>query len=127
MQDRYGISILMKLSVDFSDLRPHRFKHKFNCISPMCKCQLEEETTEHYLAGCTIFQFHRSNLHNSISMIINSDATSFSDSHLNSVLLYGGTAYNMITNKLILKASIKFIKVSKRFKVLEAFSDTMVP
>ena len=34
--DIFGIRLLTKLRVEFSDLRDHRFNHAFNCYSPMC-------------------------------------------------------------------------------------------
>ena len=46
ISDKYGVRLLFKLRVDFSDLRRHRFDHKFNCLSPICKCNQEDESTE---------------------------------------------------------------------------------
>ena len=47
------------------------------------------------------------------------------DGHLDNLLMYGSIAYNKITNKLILEETIKFIKDTRRFKVLEAFSENL--
>ena len=47
--DKKGTALLTKLRIDFSDLRAHRFKHKFNCPSPFCKCKLGDETNLHCL------------------------------------------------------------------------------
>ena len=110
LQDKYGISLLFKLRVDFSDLRSHRYNHKFNCNSPICKCLIEDETSEHYLTRCPQFQVQRGNLLNSISRILNNDVTILPDAHLHNLLMYGSIAYNKITNKLILEETIKFIK-----------------
>ena len=45
--DISGIKLLTKLSVEFSDPRSHRFSHHFNCASPICSCNLEEEDNCH--------------------------------------------------------------------------------
>ena len=66
IEDRYGISLLLKMRVDFSDLRKHRFKHNFNCLSPICKCNVEEESTEHFLLRCPLYTGNRKVLLSSI-------------------------------------------------------------
>ena len=63
--------MLTRLRVDFSDLRLHRFNHSFNCISPMCKCGSEEESSEHFLLRCPRFSNQRITLMSSISVAIN--------------------------------------------------------
>jgi len=50
VRDRYGISLLTKIRVEFSDLRDHRFNHNFNCTNPVCKCDDDIESTEHFFA-----------------------------------------------------------------------------
>ena len=123
ISDRYGTSILMKLRVDFSDLRDHRFNHGFrNCPSASCRCVREDETTEHYFARCHLFLIPREHLVGSISNILNNDISILPHDHFTNLLLYGSTAYNGITNKLILEATIRYIKSTQRFIKLEAFS-----
>ena len=36
IRDIFGIKLLTKIRVGFSDLRDHRFNHNFNCDSPVC-------------------------------------------------------------------------------------------
>ena len=36
--DKFGIKLLTKIRVDFSDLSVHRFNHNFNCESPTGFC-----------------------------------------------------------------------------------------
>ena len=45
INDPYGIRLLTKIRVDFSDLRDHRFNHNFNCESPICSCRIDNETS----------------------------------------------------------------------------------
>ena len=121
--DRAGTSILMKLRVDFSDLRDHRFNHGFrNCPSPTCRCGCEDETTEHFLARCSLFTEHRASLLGTISNLFNNDISILPHNHLTDILLFGSAVYNDITNKLILESTIRYIKCTKRFAKLEAFT-----
>ena len=119
--DIYGLKLLTRLRVDFSDLREHRFNHKFNCPDPTCACGLETETTEHYLLRCPRFASMRTALLSSIAEIINPGILHLPHAHLTEVFLFGSNAYNEISNRLILEASIRFIKTSLRFKSIEAF------
>ena len=121
--DRYGLKLLSCLRVDFSDLRVHRFNHNFNCTDPTCKCGFEEESTDHYLLRCPRFSLSRAALLGRVSDAVNPEILNLPHDHLSQVLLSGSRAYNEITNKLIVEATIRFIKESKRFKILEAFSE----
>ena len=119
--DKFGIRMLTKLRVDFSDLRAHRFNHRLNCISPLCKCLTNDETVEHFFVRCPLFLSQRKILLDSLNDILNNDTSALPDDHLTKILLYGSTSFNSITNKLILEASILYIKKTKRFTKLEAF------
>ena len=46
-----GVRLLTRLRVEFSDLREHRFRHNFQCSSPMCFCQTGIEHNKHF--SCT--------------------------------------------------------------------------
>ena len=121
VDDRYGLKRLTQLRVDFSDLREHRFSHNFNCPSPICKCGLDEETTEHYFLRCHLHSRHRILLLRSLSDIVKNDISVLPSHHLCEILLYGSKVYNDVSNMLILQSSIRFIRSTKRFDILEAF------
>ena len=116
------MKLLTQIRVDFSDLRDHRFDHKFNCTSPLCSCGMEDETSTHFLLCCPRYQALRCTYLGKISQIINSDITILPNDHLTNLLLYGSNAYNNISNDLILNETIYFIFKTKRFKKFEAFS-----
>ena len=123
IRDRYGVSLLTQLRLGLSDLRFHRCSHGFkNCSSALCACIIADETNEHYLTSCPIHNRHRATLMSSISDITKTDIRQFPNATLTKLLLYGSNDYDELTNKLILEATIKFMKKSKRFKVLEAFA-----
>ena len=121
-RNKYGMSRLTQIRVDFSDLRDHRYNHKFNCRSPTCSCGIEDETTTHYLLCCPRYHNLRQTYLSKISEITNSDVSVLPKDHLTDLLLYGSKAYNNISNELILTETILFIYKSERFKHLEAFS-----
>ena len=51
IHDIQGIRLLARIRVHFSDLREHKFRHKFQCSSPICLCQTSIENNEHF--SCT--------------------------------------------------------------------------
>ena len=120
--NRQGMRRLTQIRVDFSDLRDHRFNHRFNCPSPKCTCGIEDETTSHFLLCCPRFTNIRPLYLSKISQITNSDVSILPVDHLTDLLLYGSKAFNAITNELILTETIIYIYKSERFKHLEASS-----
>ena len=120
ISDRYGLKLLTRLRVEHSDLRAHRFEKHFNCPDPVCACGLENETVEHYLLRCPLFNGPRTVLLEKMNDIFQTNVLSNID-NLSNILLYGDPNSTESKNKMILLASIHFIKSSKRFKTLEAF------
>ena len=113
----------MRLRDDFSDLRVHRFNHNFNCTSSItCKCRVEDESTEHYLLRCPLYVAQRTDLLSSITDIVKNDFTVLPHDFVTRIVLYGSCSFNDIANKMILESTIRYIKRTKRFEVLEAFS-----
>ena len=120
--DKVGIRRLAQLRVGLSDLRDHRNNHHFiNCPSATCACTHGSETTKHFLLECSRFTTQRNVLMTSLSRISSNVDLSVSQS-LCDLLLYGSKAYSFYANTDILNATITFIKSSKRFDTLEAFS-----
>ncbi|MCH2390413.1 MAG: reverse transcriptase family protein, partial [Nitrospinales bacterium] len=123
IQDKFGVRLLTKIRVDCSDLRDHRFNHGFvNCPSPLCRCGLADETSEHFLTRCPNYSVQRATLLRTASGILHNDISVLPDSHLADLFLFGSRMYNSITNKLLLESTIHYIKSTKRFSKLEAFT-----
>ena len=125
IHDIKGTKPLTKLRVEFSDLRSHRFKHNFNCSSPLCSCRLEEEVNSHCFIRCTRYQHIRIILLSNILRIIGSDISILPREYLSNIILYGSNVYNKITNKLIPIETLEYIIKSECFIVLEAFHDNL--
>jgi len=123
VNDKNGIKILTKLRVEFSDLRAHRFRHNFNCLSPICRCEVEDESNIHYLTVCDVFSEQRINLFASVSGLI-PNFNSLSNEEITQYLLYGIKSLKDERNMKILKETISFIVATKRFDKLEAFNET---
>ena len=119
--DSYGIKLLTKIRVSFSDLRDHRYDHKFNCDNPTCLCGLEDETAVHFFLCCPRFDQLRIAYLGKVSEIVGSDVTVLPNDHLMHILMYGSNVYNGVSNEAIIIETIQFIKKSERFKKLEAF------
>ena len=122
IRDSFGIKLVTKIRVEFSDLRDHRYNHNFNCESPTCSCGIEDETSVHFFLCCPRFLAPRTTLLSKISEIMASDISVLPNEHLNYILLYGSNVLNCVTNKLIIAQTILYIKQTGRFKTLEAFS-----
>ena len=113
--DPVGIKFLTRLRLDFSHLNEHRFRHNFkNCLNPLCSCSLEIEDTLHYLLHCRHFSVHRRDLMNSVKSVFN-NFESLPDNAKKDVLLYGDSLLDHNQNKIIIQATINYIKVSERF------------
>ena len=113
--DLVGIKFLTRLRLDFSHLNEHRFCHNFkNCLNPLCSCSLEIEDTLHYLLHCRHFSVHRRDLMNSVKSVFN-NFESLPDNAKKDVLLYGDSLLDHNQNKIIIQATINYIKVSERF------------
>ena len=42
--------------IGMSHLREHKFKHNFqDCLNPICSCDLDIESTSHFLPHCPTF------------------------------------------------------------------------
>ena len=101
------------MRVNFSDLKAHRFKHRFNCDSPECNCDTGEESTEHYLILCPLFSVQRRNLLNDLTAILIEGDGIPQGTRLVSLILYGDHKFNDAKNKLILDLTIKGIGGSR--------------
>ena len=124
VSDVFGLKLLTQLRVDLNDLRVHRFRHGFrNCPSAVCACGTTDESTSHFLHRCPRFSSQRTILYSKIrSLDSGSSFFSLSLDNFTTALLYGMKKLTDNDNKLILEATIDFIRKSKRFNKLEAFA-----
>ena len=114
MSDIVSVILLTRLRLGFSHLREHKFRHNFSHSSG-CICGDGDETTEHFLLCCQHFANTRSTLLDQVSDILKTDIKELPEHRLVEILLYSDNNCNEIANKLIIEATIAFIKLSTRF------------
>ena len=113
INDIVGVRHLSKLRLSFSVINEHKFIHNFKCLSPVCMCGIANEDNEHFLLHCPIFEEARRDLLDSLSDIPRVDLAELDTQSLCHLLLFG--ILTLITNRLIMEATINFIKATKRF------------
>ena len=60
IHDTKGLKLLTRLSLNFSHLNEHKFRHGFkDTVDPMCKCGVE---TLHFLLRCRLYSNIRTEL-----------------------------------------------------------------
>ena len=109
-----GVRNLTRLRVGFSPLNEHRFRHNFDCLSPLCVCGKGNEDTEHFLLHCPLFDNARSNLFGQLGDIPKLEFSVLDNEALSNLLLFGDRKLNIVSNRMILEATILFIEKTKR-------------
>ena len=106
--------LLTKLRLKFSVLNEHKFRHNFDSLTPFCACGNDMEDNEHFLLRCPQFDVMRQDLFGRLSEIpgLNID---LDDKPLCDLLLFGDSKKSVIISRIILEATISFIKNTKRF------------
>ena len=111
----YGAKLLSRSRFNFSHLNEHKVRHGFedgtNC---MCDCGSATETTLHFLLQCQQYQT-RLELLNSIYNLV-PKVRKLSIDKLLHLLLYWSKLYSFEINGEIIKLTIKFLKLCKRFE-----------
>ena len=121
--DQNLLSIFSRLRVGHSDLRWDRYRRNFNCSSPLCSCNTGLETVEHYLLQCPLYTNHRSHLFVALLEQTRFSVTNATNSVWVKVLLFGDQRLDIDSNLKILNATLSFVKKSKRFIKIEAYSN----
>ena len=114
--DIEGVRSLTKLRLNFSALNEHRFRHNFDCLNPIFNCGTGKEDNEHFLLHCPQFDLMRTDLFGQLSDIPALDINDMDTTALCNLLLYGSPHLNVIANRMIMDATISYIKTTKRFK-----------
>ena len=92
-----------------SNLRYHRFKHGFlDSLSAICSCAFDIETNCHSFLHCPNFINERSLLLSNTSRLTK-DKLPSCDTSVIKLFLYGDDLLDLVTNTLILNASVDFI------------------
>lgn len=115
ISDIDGVRYLTKIRLKFSALNEHKFRHRFDCINPCCACGEAVEDNEHFLLHCPRFDTMRRDLLGQLSDIPGIDITSMDSKSLCQLLLFGSNNLTVVANRIILEASMAYLKATKRF------------
>ena len=117
--DPKDLAFLTRLRLGVSHLNEHRFRHNFqDCLNPLCSCSLEIEDTSYYILHChctyfcTHFSHHFVDLMISVKSICD-NFDSMPDNVKEDLLVYGDSRFDENKNRVILKATINYIKLLK--------------
>ena len=110
-----GLKLLTRLWLGISHLGDHKFSHNFqDCVSPMCYCRQDIETTTHFLLHCPNHHCARKNFFDKINQVSGTILRQ-SDSTITKILLLGDSKLDLETNKILLMSTIQFISLTERF------------
>ena len=115
ISDIDGIKYLTKLRLKFSALNEHKFRHRFDCLNPCCTCGEAVEDNEHFFLHCPRFEMMRRDLLGQLSDIPRIDITVMDSKSLSQLLLFGSTNLTVVENRIVLEATMAYIKATKRF------------
>ena len=117
INDTKGLKLLTRLRLGLNQLGDHKFTHNFQgCVSPMCYCDQDIETTTHFLLHRPNHRYARKPFFtrykiNQVSGTISKQ----SDSTITKILLFGDNKLDFETNKILLMSTIEFISLTERF------------
>ena len=118
IHDPKGLSILTQLRVGLSKLNFHKFKHNFReTLNPLCAINDDVEEAEHYFLLCHAYDEFRNDLLNSVNAILLPYGIICpSNEELLKVILYGHEQLSFDSNAKILRETLEYIHISKRFE-----------
>ena len=77
-------------------------------------CGVGNEDNEHYLLHCPLFENARRDLFGQLGDIPLLDVSVLDNEALGNLLLFGDEKLNIVSNRMILEATISFIEKTKR-------------
>ena len=110
-----AVKHLTQLRKQFSPLNAHRFRHNFDCLSPLCVCGEKDENNEHFFLHCHFFQTMQNELFGQLSHILGFSILDFDAKVLCEMILYGSSKLNALVNRHLTEATLQFIQSTKRF------------
>ena len=109
---------LTRIRLGLSHLRAHLYH--YNLIAdPVCQfCNIEPETTAHYILRCPTFHAARTNY--LLGLTVNLDADflrNLDDNKKINLFLHGNDALDDMTNTILFEMALNFIINKKRFNL----------
>ena len=106
VHEPFGVVLLTRLRVGFSNLREHKFRHNFADINdPFCLCCTNSiKTTEHNLLYCPNFCLHRNVIFDNLHCNVGLTLLPYNSCHLTRILLYSDIDFSIEINRIILSS-----------------------
>ena len=115
INDSKGLTLLTRLRLGVSHLDDHKFRHNFqDCVSPVCSCSQDIETTTHFLLHCPNHHCARKTFFHKINQV-NGNILRQSNSTITKIMLFGDIKFDFETNKILLMSTIEFVSLTERF------------
>ena len=93
-----AFKLITRVWLGLSHLNEHRFNHNFDdCISPLCTCSLDIESTVHYFLHCNYYNSARISLLNDLNSV---DRTLLNLSDLSLDNVFSMMALSLMTLKM---------------------------
>ena len=109
-----GIKFITRLRLGLSNLREHKFKHSFqDSLNPFCSCDLDIESTAHFLLHCPMYIAERQALLSTIKNI-DSNLLHLCEHVLIIPLLFGSNSFDTNANTNVLDATTEYIISTKK-------------
>ena len=115
VHDPLALRHLFQLRVSLSPLRSHKKRHNFtDTPSDICHCKQGSEDSNHFLFSCPSYITQRETLEISVKEILLRNNLIHLENQ-SQLYLYGHHSLNYADDRLILIATLKFIKDTRRF------------
>ena len=113
--DPLGVKKLFQLRIGLSQLKKHKYDHKFkDTPSSYCNCGKIEDT-RHFMLECPLYSTHREELRRNLNLILLTNNINPETRDLLKICLYGDSGLSKDDNVKILKGSISYIISTNRF------------
>ena len=96
------IRLMTQLRLGLSHIREHKFNNFQNCISPLCCCGMDIESSSHFFPHCPLLDDKRVTLLSTLSKIY-CKIIETNESSLTETLLFGSSLFHSKKDSLILK------------------------
>ena len=101
INDPKGLKLLTRLWLGLSHLGDYKFRRNFqDCVSPMCYCSQDIETTTHFRFHSPNHHCARKTLFHKINQVSGTPSRQ-SDSTITTILLFGDNKLDFETNKIL--------------------------
>ena len=115
IHDTKRLKLFKRFRLGLIHLRDRKFPHNFqDCVSPMCSCRQDIETTNDFLLHCPNHHIARKILFYKINQV-SWNIPRLSDFTITKILLFGDNKLKFETNKVLLMSTIEFVSLTERF------------